>query len=252
MCTIGVAFTDDATYVFKNRDLTEKQVMSDPDLRVGKHKYLAFPRPTKGIWFGINERGIALTASDAHTIKSYPPQENAGDMITSIYENIIANSSTLEEAEKLMVHSFTKTIELPDILIIADSKKAIAYEYTPEKQAIERKTAGILLRTNSFLILNGAPGKNIDPSSHLRYERELGLLKDKITLQQIKKTLKDHKNGPSENSICRHGKEKHEYTTQYSVIAEIKGTELNVYYIANDYPCRSEYKKIALSKPFIC
>lgn len=248
MCTIGVAFTEDATYIFKNRDLTEKQLMSEPEMRLGKHNYIAFPRPTKGIWFGINEHAIALTASDAHTKKTYPEQENAGDIITSIYENIIANSANLKEAEKIMVESFRRLINVPDMLIIADTKTAIAYEYTPEKQALEKKTTGTILRANSFLILSDAPEKKDDPSSHLRYERESELLKEEITLHWIKKTLSDHKNGPGENSICRHGKEKGEYTTQYSVIAEVKKDIIHIYYTANNHPCRSAYKRIELKR----
>ncbi len=133
MCTIGVVFSRKATYIFKNRDLTKPMKTGLPEIRAGKCKYIAFPRPTGGIWFGVNEYGIALTASDAHVIKKYPPQRNAGDKITAIYEDIIANSFTLEEAEKIMIYSFRKKIKVPDMLIISNSKTASAYEYTPEK-----------------------------------------------------------------------------------------------------------------------
>ncbi len=248
MCTIGVVFSGDVTYVFKNRDLPETVKMDSPEIRKGKYKYLALPRPKGGIWFGVNENGIALTASDAHTTKTYPEQKNAGDLITSIYENIIANSSTLKEAEKIMVTSFKKQIKVPDMLIITDSKKASAYEYTPEKQIIQRKTKGAILRANSFLVLEGALERIKDSSSHLRHERAKQMLSGKTSLADIKKTLRDHKNGPAENSICRHGKEESEYTTQYSVIAEIKDKTINIYYIANKNPCAGTYKKITLKR----
>ena len=248
MCTIGVVFSEDMTYVFKNRDLTETVEMDSPEIRKGKYKYIAFPRPEGGIWFGANENGIALTASDAHTIRKYLPQKGAGDKITAIYEDIIANSSTLKEAEKIMVNSFKKQIKVPDMLIITDSKKATVYEYTPEKQEIQRKTKGAILRANSFLVLKGALDRINDPSSHLRYERAKQMLSGKINLAQIKKTLRDHKNGPSEFSICRHGKEESEYTTQYSVIAEIKNKTINICYLANKNPCAGAYKKITLKR----
>ncbi len=248
MCTIGVVFSEDVTYVFKNRDLGETVKMDSPEIRKGKYKYIAFPRPKGGIWFGVNENGIALTASDAHTTSKYPKQRKAGDKITSIYEDIVANSSTLKEAEKIMVTSFKKQIKVPDMLIITDSKKATAYEYTPEKQIIQRKTSCATLRANSFLVLKGAPDRIKDPSSHLRYERAKQMLSGKITLAHIKKTLRDHKNGPGENSICRHGKEESEYTTQYSAIAELKNKTINIYYIANKTPCAGAYKKITLKR----
>jgi len=250
MCTIGVVFSKKAAYVFKNRDLTEKILMAKPLVKKGKHTYIAFPRPTGGIWFGVNECGIALTASDAHTIKKYPEQKNAGDKITAIYEEIIASSSTLKEAEKIMVDSFRKKIKVPDMLIITDSKTALTYEYTPEKQILDRKTLGPMLRANSFLVLVGAPCKKDDPSSHLRYEREKELLSGKITLSKIKKILRDHKNGPGENSICRHGKKNGEYTTQYTAIAKITAMNIMIYYIANKKPCVGKWDEIALPRKF--
>ncbi len=244
MCTIGVVFSENVTYVFKNRDLIETVKMDSPEIRKGKYKYVAFPRPKGGIWFGVNEKGIALTASDAHTIRKYPEQKDAGDKITAIYEDILATASTLKEAEKIMVNFFKKQIKVPDMLIIADSKKATAYEYTPEKQAIQRKTSCAMLRANSFLVLEGASDRIKDSSSHLRYERAEHLLSGKITLAHIKKTLRDHQNGPGENSICRHAKKSGEYTTQYSAIAEIKNKTINIHYIANKNPCAGAYKKM--------
>ena len=246
MCTTGIAFSKNATYVFKNRDLVETLKMKPPEIRKGKCAYVAFPRPTGGIWFGVNEKGIGLTASDAHTMRKYSAQRNAGDKITRIYEDIIANASTLKEAEKIMTDSFKKTIKVPDMLIITDSKKASAYEYTPEKQVIQRKTKGALLRANSFLVLKGAPDRKEDLSSYLRYEREKEILSEKISLAQIKKVLRDHVNGPGENSICRHGMKKGEYMTQGSAIVEIKKRIIAVYYIANKNPCISEYTRIQL------
>ena len=248
MCTTGIAFSKNATYVFKNRDLVETLKMKPPEIRKGKCAYVAFPRPTGGIWFGVNEKGIGLTASDAHTVRKYPVQRNAGDKITRIYEDIIANASTLKEAEKIMTDSFKKTIKVSDMLIITDSKKASAYEYTPEKQVIRRKTKGALLRANSFLVLKGAPGEKEDPSSHLRYGREKELLSEKISLAQIKKVLRDHVNGSGENSICRHGMKTGEYTTQGSAIVEIKKNIINIYYVANKMPCDSEYIQITLAR----
>ena len=248
MCTTGVVFSDKATYVFKNRDLTETVKMGLPEIRAGKNRYIAFFRPAGGIWFGVNEKGIALTASDAHTIRKYPEQKEVGNKIACIYESIVANASTIEEAEKIMVDSFRKNIKVPDMLIISDSKTAVAYEYTPKKEAMQRETEGALLRTNSFKVLPGAPDENKDPSSHLRFRREKELIRGVCSSEQIKKLLRDHENGPGENSICRHGIKKGEYTTQYSVIAEIKDTVIDVYYVANNMPCREEYKKITLKR----
>lgn len=248
MCTIGAVFSKKTAYVFKNRDLTKPTIGALPEIRTGKYKYIAFPRPRGGIWFGVNEYGIALTASDAHFIKKYPPQRNAGDKITAIYEDIIANSSTLGKAEKIVVDSFRKKIKVPDILIISDSKRASAYEYTPEKQAIQKATKSSILRANSFLVLKGAPDRKNDPSSYLRYKRIKELLSGKISLAKIKAALANHKNGPGENSICRHGRKKGEYTTQYSAIAEIAEKKIKVYYMANKKPCEGKWKSIEIQR----
>lgn len=233
MCTIGVVFSEKAAYVFKNRDLTKPTIGALPEIRTGKYKYIAFPRPKGGIWFGVNEYGVAITASDAHFVKKYPAQRDVGEKITAIYEDIIANSSTLDKAEKIMADSFRKKIKVPDMLIISDSKRASIYEYTPEKQAIQKATKSPTLRANSFCVLKGAPDRKKDPSSHLRRERISELLYGKISLAKIKAALADHESGPGENSICRHGVEKGEYTTQYSVIAEITANKIKVYYAAN-------------------
>lgn len=246
MCTTGAVFSENAAYVFKNRDLTKIIKMGLPEIRKEKYKYVAFPRPTGGIWFGVNEHGIALTASDAHLIKKYPAQRNAGDKITAIYEKIIANASTLKEAEKIMADSFRKKIKVQDMLIIADENTAVAYEYTPEKQAVQRATKAPMLRANSFLVLPGVPSIKADPSSHLRYGREKEMLSGWASLELVKKTLSDHKNGPGENSICRHGTKKGEYTTQYSAIAEITAKKITVYYVANGKPCEGKYETITL------
>lgn len=248
MCTIGVVFSQRAVYVFKNRDLTKPTLGALPEIRTGKCKYIAFPRPKGGIWFGVNEYGVALTASDAHFIKKYPAQRGVGEKITAIYEDIIANSSTLGEAEKIMADSFRKKIEVPDMLIVSDSDTASVYEYTPEKQAIKRATKSPMLRANSFCVLKGAPNRKKDPSSHLRRERIEELLSEKISLVKIKTALADHKNGPGENSICRHGVKRGEYTTQYSAIAEITAKKIKVFYVANKKPCQEKWEKLEIQR----
>ncbi len=248
MCTIGVAFSLNATYVFKNRDLNRNVLMDDPEIREGKHKYVAFPRPGGGIWFGVNEMGVALTASDAHVTLKYPVEKDAGDKITRIYEDIVANASTLKEAEEIMTGSFRKMIKVPDMVIVTDPREACAYEYTPEKQAIVRRVRGGLVRANSFLVLKGALCRKNDMSSHLRYERAREMISKRISHAQVKKMLRDHKSGPGENSICRHGKKEGEYTTQYSAITEIKKRVIDVYYVGNKNPCMGEYKKIRIRR----
>ncbi len=248
MCTIGVAFSLNATYVFKNRDLSQKVLMDGPEIREGKYRYVAFPRPGGGIWFGVNEMGVGLTASDAHVTKNYPVQKDAGDKITRIYEDIVGNASTLKEAEEIMTGSFKKMIKVPDMVIVTDSRKACVYEYTPEKQAIVRKVKGGLLRANSFLVLKGASCRKKDLSSRLRYERAREMIFKRISLAQVKKMLRDHKNGPGENSICRHGKKEGEYTTQYSAVAVIKKRVIDVYYVENENPCMGEYEKIRIRR----
>lgn len=69
-----------ATKVAADKYLTQMgaKVVGLAEIRTGKYKYIAFPGPKGGIWFGVNEYGIALTASDAHFIKKYPAQRNAG------------------------------------------------------------------------------------------------------------------------------------------------------------------------------
>ena len=67
-----------------------------------------------------------------------------------------------------------------------------------------------------------------------------------ITVEDVKRLCKDHINGPSAFSICRHGGEG-EYKTLCSSIIEIGDNEITSHYIVNRFPCESEYKTLSLT-----
>ena len=101
-----------------------------------------------------------------------------------------------------------------------------------------------ILRTTQFRILKGGKNKNEDPESYIRFGNALNIIKKNSNLKSFMKLCKNHKNGPSKFSICRHGKRK-EYKTQASVIMTAN-KEIKAYYIINNYPCRKKYKEVKL------
>lgn len=242
MCTIG-AILGESLLLFKNRDLTHGKPNPPPEVREGKYRYLGFGRE-KGIgtWAGINEKGLGLVASDAHTTKKYQSPKNASDLVFGAYEKALSEKRSASSAKKSLIE-FYGGLKLPDIVLVADRKRAIVIEYSPERRRLEGIRAGFVVRTNNFIIAPGAKPREDDPDTYLRYERARALLSSDSSIGGVKALCRDHASGPSLNSICRHSEKG--YNTIYSAIMQAS-ENISAEYLANEHPCAGEYKKIVL------
>jgi len=242
MCTIG-AILGERLLLFKNRDLTHGKPNPPPEIREGKYKYIGFGREKgKGVWAGINEHGLGLVASDAHTTKKYKSPKNASDLVFGAYESALSENKRASSAKKFLLE-FYASLKLPDIVLVADRKRAIVIEYSPERHRLDEVKSGFIVRTNHFLLAPGAKPSGIDPDTYLRYGRANALLSVDPSVEGVKALCRDHASGPSLNSICRHSE--NDYNTQYSVIMQASDN-ISAEYAANGHPCDGEYKKIQL------
>lgn len=238
MCTIG-AVLNDGLALFKNLDQTRDVVVFKPRICKGRYKYIACRRANRpGIWAGINECGLGLVAADAHTTKKYRAKPHMVDNIFRANEHVVADFKNTEEALEFLSEFYTKNIMVPDIIVIADRKRVVAIEYLPRNFKTKEIRKGFLVRSNHFCFQKySRKGK----SSYSRYKTASNSIQADSTLKGIMKLCKNHENGPSCNSICRHGK----WRTIASVIMTA-GKKISCHYVINTSPCKSDYKRITL------
>lgn len=242
MCTIGAVLGKELV-LFKNRDLDHYRPNPAPEVRTGRFDYVGFGREKgAGVWAGMNRKGLGLVASDAHTIKDYPAPKDAADRIFGAYENVLAEQKSASSAKKFLL-SFYKNLGLPDMVLVADRKRAFVIEYSPGRYRIEEVTAGFVVRTNHFLLAPGAKPVAKDPDSYARYARARALLSSGRSVAAVERLCRDHENGPSLNSVCRHSDG--DYRTLCSAIM-VASESILCRYIVNRYPCVGEYKSLAL------
>ncbi len=242
MCTIG-AVLGKSLLLFKNRDLKHKKPNPEPCVYEGTYKYIGFGREKgAGVWAGINEKGIGLVASDAHTAKKYPSPKNASELVFGTYAQVLSEAKSVSAAKKLLV-DFYETLKVPDIVLVAGKKKALVIEYTPEGTRFDSISSGFIVRTNHFLLAPGAKPKEKDPDTYARYGRAVELLSENSSLEGVKNLCRDHANGPSLNSVCRHSE--NNYNTIYSAIM-VSSENVSAHYVANGYPCMGGYKTVSL------
>ena len=246
MCTIGTVLNK-KTILFKNCDLVKKTYFYSPEIRQGKYRYIAFSRKGRaGIWAGINEKGLGIVGADAHTKKKYRAKPHVINKLFKINEKLVADFSNLKEGMDFLRNFYLNEVTVPDLIIVADKKSAVVIEFTPPNKWITKSIRkGILVRSNHFIISSGALEREKDSSSYLRHEMAFDLLsKKKISVGSIRSLCRNHQNGPSENSICRHD-ERNGYRTQASVIM-LADKKVSSYYMINRFPCRRKYKKITI------
>ncbi len=261
-CIIGVVFSKpDKVILFKNRDFDIPKKNPEPIIKQGsKYSYIKFGVGVKkqnlGVWAGVNERGVGILGADGNCCLSFEgDQYGKGEKTWEAYEEVLANTESVEEAYKFIVDFYTinNIGGSGDIILITDYKKAVILEYSLKLWGVQFIIEQpYVVRTNFFNILRHLRPAPEESSLHLssakRYERAVGLLSKtsvSTTVDDIKVLCKDHLNGPSALSICRHGGVG-EYKTLCSSIMEISSAGINAHYIINQFPCEAEYKSIRL------
>jgi dipeptidase len=261
-CTIGAVFTkQNKVFVFKNRDLNVEKTNPEPTIENGeKYRYIKFgvdvEHKKPGVWAGVNDGGVAVLGADGNCILDFQGGDyGGGEKTWEAYETVLSKAGSVEEAYKLIIDLYTahKIGGSGDIVLIADRSKAAVLEYSLNQWAIQFITnQPYVLRTNFFVglrHLRPAPEENsLHLSSAKRYERAIELLSKttyNTSLQDVKNLCRDHINGPSAFSICRHGGGE-EYKTCCSVIFEVGSRNILAHYIINEFPCNKEYTILEL------
>ncbi len=262
-CTIGVVFSKpNKVILFKNRDLTVVKENPEPVIEKGKkYRYIKFGVDIKnqipGVWAGVNENGVGIVGADGNCVLNFEGEKyGGGEKTWDAYEEVLANTKSVEEAYKFLMDFYTNHNigGTGDIVLVADRTKAVVLEYSLNiwgiQFIIDQPYAA---RTNFFDILKHLRPSPEENSLHLssakRYERTIELLSRtsiNTTVDDIKKLCRDHLNGPSTFSICRHGNEG-EHRTLCSSIMEISDSGIIAYYVMNQFPCEANYKRLSLS-----
>jgi len=248
MCTIGVINNKNKLIIFKNCDLKDKVLFYKPKKRNGKYCYLAFTRNNMpGLWAGINQFGLAIVAADTYTKKIYKSDTQTSNNIFKGYEKTVSDHKNVNEALSFLKNFYKNKIKLvPDIVMVADRDKMAVLEFAPPNSfGIKIKKRGYLLRTNQFKILKGGKNKSRDPESHIRFESALKRIESFESVGSIINLCRDHVNGPSKFSVCRHGKN-NEFKTQASAIMVASDKTIEAYYVINSFPCQKKYQTIKL------
>lgn len=245
MCTIGGYIDNKTTTTFKNCDLINNTTFFTPVIIQGKYRYIAFQREGRpGIYAGINEYGLSIVAADTYTKKEYEEGPNTVDNIFMAYERTIANHKNIDDALPFLKGFYSTKITIPDMIILADRQKIVVIEFTPGmKFGIKECTNGHVARTNQFRILSGGKNRLEDPESFIRYDT---VSKLQTTNEPTPLILNDHTNGPSQFSVCRHGK-RGEFNTQASIILTTDDKTTEAKYIINNHPCNDVYSTVTLS-----
>ena len=222
MCTTGLL---DGRFLFKNYDWEEH---SNIEIREKSNRVEVFCPVINRPVAMYTKTGVGFVTTLLLGHKGEAPLEWISDKLSDV--------KSVEDAVSLLKQG-------PDFtgfnMIIADKNKAFVVEiWGNEVKETEIKTA---IRTNHFFKVKQGPQKYEDyPSSFMRYKRAEELIKDApLNIETVKKVLSDHENGPSEDSICRHG----EVSTQSAIIIDLESNKL---YYSNGSLCKNELKELKL------
>ena len=246
MCTIGSVLLPTRVITFKQCDLPRRTLFLDPDpeLRRGPRglRYLAFEREDLGgPWAGVNERGVAFVAADAHLAVGHDAEhggrgdERPGDVFAA-YRSILAEHESARDALYAMIDFYTDR-GAADILLLSDPEGAFLLEFSPvEGVRIAHQRDGSLLATNHFRMLPGAVGPEDDPSTHLRLARAEEILAGAAGMDGVRALLADQAHGQTGRSICRVAEAPGDYHTQASVIFTVGRGRVDCTYLLNGNP----------------
>lgn len=146
-----------------------------------------------GIAYFLNEAGLAGACNTGGYCDSEPSLGLLDrHVLRLIAERASNRKDALEIVKDLLEKGFLSTEgdNRGFILLLLDSEGAMTIEYTPLELKWEEKSEGLIIRTNSFLLLEN---KKEDISSQHRLQRALELLggKGKIKLEEIWATSGD-------------------------------------------------------------
>ena len=205
-CTSFIALSsrDGFPILHKNRDFAIQRQSFFIKKIEGFLKYIAGASPLDlGVAYFLNEAGLA-GACNTGGYCDIPPSEGLLDrhILRLIAERARNRGEALKIVEEYLHKGFLSTEgeNRGFILLLLDGEGGMIIEYTPKELKWEEAREGLLIRSNSFLLLND---KKEDISSQQRLKRAQELLggKGKLGLEDIWETARDRSGS---YPICSH------------------------------------------------
>lgn len=260
-CTVGAVRRVDGTMLsFKTVDVRKRVRwhLEPVNVKGKKYRYLKFPvslNPRKkGFWAGVNEKGLVVLGADANAIRRFSGRQYGGmEAVWEAYEGALGGAADVKEACDIIVRVYQRRrLGGPgDIVFVSDQSEALAIEYSLNEWGLEFiGKRPYLVRTNHFIELrhlrHSPDESSVHMSSATRYQRALGILSrtsSKTTVDDLMNFCRDHANGPSALSICRHGG-KGEYRSVGAAVFEVRRGRIRVHFVNGIFPCRREFRTI--------
>lgn len=244
---------DESVMLLKNRDLgfrrLHPQVLSYSKLD-GYNSFIGVTSAGSVCWYqGINEKGLVAfnTATPCQIIDPIPAQ---GMSISTIIRRILEECDSVDDALKFILNAKYNACSN---LFLADYERTVIVElkagFSPYIWEINEPDC----RSNHYLFHINPEVKDkmeilVRQQTLTRYARGKMLLKikEKFSLEDIIEISRDHFNGPSPSSICRHppiiGSPLMKILSSTTLSAQIFriGEKIETY-VALGYPCQSKF-----------
>ena len=246
------------TLLFKNRDMysiSQKDALFHDVDGFGVRGIDRVTGKASGLSIGVNRYGLAV--ANTHVMGTEDPTY---DILT---EQILMFAKDAEDGLRLTVDQLKSGRKFQwGNLILADLDSTLVIEIARNDHSIEwseRKAlrAGhhIMLDTEEILKQHlGSDGVVNDVDSIIRVDRGYELFRNVTSVQGVFSALKDHDEGPSQSSICKHSSGEGQMSTVTSYVVEIdhpgeNGRPKVVFHVAKGNPCTSTYAAIPLIFP---
>lgn len=235
-------------------DYSEPELVTD-----GAYAYVGFPtkmQPPSGVWAGVNECGLALVGADGNAIVDLKGKcYKSLNLSLYAYREILASCDDIYSAIKAIIYYYQSNSigGNGDIIMMSDHRDAVAMEYLHPQWGVEfLDRRHYMVRTNFFNNLRhlrpALEDNTVHCSSALRYQRafmHLSIKGPETDVDDVENILRDHANGPSALSICRHGG-RDEYITRCASIFTVSDTDCEVRYVVNAMPCEKKFTSLTL------
>lgn len=243
---IGAATANGGALLLKNRDKSGNSAFSGPGYFLNREINVILAYETAngnvvvgvtaagstGIMVGLNRHGVAAASNNGKALETChlkPADMYAVSGRPQMLREGLECASARDAARLATSKLLGSPMGLPGMLFFVDGGDMYVIEgvCANEQFAVQHVTDGVVSRSNHFAILD----KLNDPtsaSSICRTLRAAELLRAKagpLDRNTLVDFSMDHKHGPSDNSICRHGDDPDEIVTVSATIIEIDPVE---------------------------
>lgn len=241
---IGKATVDGKAFLLKNRDTSGNREFNGP----GYYKNMTVNTTmilepndgnlmigvtnagSTGFMMGLNKYGVAVASNMGHTksLRNKAPKEKHGISGRPQMLRESLECSTAHDAVNLILAKLTKSsMKVPGILWFVDTDNIYVVEGAQGEFAVQHVTDGAVSRSNHFELLDQLNDeKALSPICRkIRANELVEKNYGHIDREKLIEFSTDHKNGPGENSICRHSKDPEESVTVSAAIMEIDSTD---------------------------